>query len=190
MPLPELAVSLLKIHREAQKHERDDQLQKGKPYFDHGYVFATIKGTYTENRNAMRAFHRILKKAGIPKSNIHSLRHTYASRLLESGANIRLIADLLGHSDISTFLNTYAHVLPEKKKTKRKKKLYKYWISYSNSVKSDWSRIKFDVAFSMLFLSNFCQIKNFRDIIVSEVFILLEPLSRMDLPYPECSVAW
>ncbi len=116
VPLPETSVSLLKIHKAAQETEKERRLEKSKPYFDNGYVFASYKGTFTENRNAMRAFHRILKKAGIPKSNIHSLRHTYASRLLESGANIRLIADLLGHSDISTFLNTYAHVLPEKKK--------------------------------------------------------------------------
>ena len=116
VPLPEASVTLLKIHKSAQEAERQKRLEKGKPYFDNGYVFSSYKGTLTENRNAMRAFHRILKKAFIPKSNIHSLRHTYASRLLESGANIRLIADLLGHSDISTFLNTYAHVLPDQKK--------------------------------------------------------------------------
>lgn len=116
IPIPEAAVALLKIHKAIQDSERNGRINKGRPYVDSGYVFASFKGTHTENRNAMRAFHRILKKAGIPKSNVHSLRHTYASRLLESGANVRLIADLLGHSDISTFLNTYAHVLPDKKK--------------------------------------------------------------------------
>jgi len=116
VPLPEITVALLKAHKKEQALEWEKRLSKNKPYTNNGYVFATYKGTYTENRNAMRAFHRILKKAGIPRSNIHSLRHTYASRLLESGANVRLIADLLGHNDISTFLNTYAHVLPDQKK--------------------------------------------------------------------------
>lgn len=104
VPLPQTAVTLLRIHKDRQLAEKEKRIQKGKPYFDDGYVFASYRGTSAENRNAMRAFHRILGKAGIPKSNIHSLRHTYASRLLESGANVRLIADLLGHSDISTFL--------------------------------------------------------------------------------------
>ncbi len=116
VPLPEASVTLLKIHKSAQDAEKKKRLEEGKPYFDNGYVFSSYKGTPTENRNAMRAFHRILKKAGIPKSNIHSLRHTYASRLLEHGANLRLIADLLGHHEISTCLNTYTHVLPKQKK--------------------------------------------------------------------------
>lgn len=48
---------------------------------------------------------------------IHSLRHSYATKLLESGLNIREIQELLGHSDIQTTQN-YCHVLKSNLKTK------------------------------------------------------------------------
>lgn len=49
--------------------------------------------------------------------NFHALRHTYATRLLEVGENIKTISELLGHKDIKTTLNIYAHVLEDTKKS-------------------------------------------------------------------------
>ncbi len=42
--------------------------------------------------------------------NFHSLRHTHATMLLESGANLKDIQKRLGHSKLSTTLDTYSHV--------------------------------------------------------------------------------
>ncbi|MGQ1948834.1 tyrosine-type recombinase/integrase, partial [Geofilum sp. OHC36d9] len=51
-----------------------------------------------------------LKKTSITKNvNLHSLRHTYATHLLEQGLNIVTLKDLLGHADISTTM-IYLHV--------------------------------------------------------------------------------
>ena len=49
----------------------------------------------------------------LPHFSCHNLRHTYTTRLCEAGVNIKVIQDMLGHSDISTTLNIYADVTKE-----------------------------------------------------------------------------
>lgn len=53
------------------------------------------------------------KKSGLTRIRFHDLRHTHATLLLSQGIDVKTIANRLGHSNISTTLNTYAHVLDE-----------------------------------------------------------------------------
>jgi integrase/recombinase XerD len=67
-----------------------------------------------------QAFWKILKQvagmAGIPGSlHPHMLRHTFATDLLKSGMNLRILQGLLGHADLQT-TQIYTHVVPEKLK--------------------------------------------------------------------------
>ncbi len=50
---------------------------------------------------------RLMKRLGLPDMSPHDLRHTCASLLLQSGADIKSVQDILGHSDVSTTLNFY-----------------------------------------------------------------------------------
>ena len=53
----------------------------------------------------------------LPRFSCHSLRHTFATRMVEAGINIKVIKDVLGHSEISTTMNIYAEATKELKDT-------------------------------------------------------------------------
>ena len=45
----------------------------------------------------------------IEKTNFHALRHTFATRCIEAGVDVKTLSELLGHSDVKTTLNRYVH---------------------------------------------------------------------------------
>ncbi|MGI6553837.1 MAG: tyrosine-type recombinase/integrase [Bacillota bacterium] len=81
-------------------------------------VFCTDVGTYMSPRNFQRKYYTLRDRAGISNEvNLHGLRHTFATRLLEEGENLKTVQELLRHADIKTTANIYSHVTP---KTKQK----------------------------------------------------------------------
>lgn len=69
-----------------------------------------------EVRTYRSFFERFLEKNKIEKFNFHSLRHTFATRCIESGADCKTVSELLGHSTVNMTLNLYVHPQIEQKR--------------------------------------------------------------------------
>lgn len=71
---------------------------------------------YIMVRSYQRTFDLILKKLNIKHKGFHSLRHTFATRALECGMDVKTLSEILGHKNSAVTLNRYAHSLMEHKK--------------------------------------------------------------------------
>jgi integrase len=102
-------VKARKKHRKAQLEQR---LKAGGDWVENGLVFTTRTGRPLDGVNVTRDFQRMLKRAGLPARRFHDLRHTTASFLLYQKVHPRVVADLLGHSEIRVTMDLYSHVAP------------------------------------------------------------------------------
>lgn len=66
-------------------------------------------------RSYQRSFALLLEKIGVEHKNFHSLRHTFATRALECGMDVKTLSEILGHKSATVTLNRYAHSLTEHK---------------------------------------------------------------------------
>ncbi|MDR1068917.1 MAG: site-specific integrase [Clostridiales Family XIII bacterium] len=105
----------LKRRLEAQRAERPDD----------EYVI-TCKGSFAEPRALRYRFGRLVKKAGLGSIRFHDLRHTFATRCIETGIDITTLSRLLGHSSVKMTLDVYTDATPERKAAamRRLDKLY------------------------------------------------------------------
>jgi integrase len=109
--LSNAAIMALKTHRVRQLEER---LLAGSKWEEHNLVFPNTEGKPYDAGNM--EFHKALDRAGMPRINFHSLRHTCASLLLAQGVHMRVVMELLGHSQIAMTMDLYSHVVPELKR--------------------------------------------------------------------------
>jgi len=107
--LPPSLLAMLQEHKQAQAELR----AVARRWTETGLVFTTSVGTPIEPSDLSRHFKQVLKDAGLPPSTrFHDLRHSCATLLIVMGAHPRVVMEILGHSQISTTMNIYAHVLP------------------------------------------------------------------------------
>jgi integrase len=69
-----------------------------------------------EPRTLQNRFKRYVHEAGIAPANFHALRHTFATRCVEAGVDIKSLSEMLGHAGVSITLNKYVHSSLEQKR--------------------------------------------------------------------------
>ena len=82
---------------------------------DAGTVFTNRSGTAWSERNLLYALKWACGYAKIENCTLHTLRHTFASRLVKAGVGLWTVQELMGHKDISMTLR-YIHLLPDHKR--------------------------------------------------------------------------
>jgi len=95
-----------------------DELRKlcGAEFNEENFVFVSPAGTSIEPRTMQDMFKRVVDSAGIAKATIHSLRHTFATRALEAGVQLKVVSEILGHSSVAVTADRYSHVLQATKR--------------------------------------------------------------------------
>ena len=73
-------------------------------------VLVRDDGSWIQPRTMMHCFNVIHHKLGFTELDFHSLRHTHASNLLAKGADVKYVQERLGHKNVATTLDIYAHV--------------------------------------------------------------------------------
>lgn len=111
IPLPKQLVGELKELKRSQKSK---------------YVVSS-GGKPVGIRSYQRSFALTLKKLKIKHKGFHALRHTFATRALECGMDVKTLAEILGHKNATVTLNRYAHSLLEHK-TEMMNKLGKLFL--------------------------------------------------------------
>lgn len=104
IPVPTLLLSALK------------QIQCGGECY-----FLTSSSQYTEPRSLTFKYEKCLKELGIKHRNFHCLRHTFATRCIRAGVDVKTLSELLGHSSVQITLDRYVHSDMETKRIQLEK---------------------------------------------------------------------
>ena len=114
LTLAPFVVDVLKAQKKAQAENR---LLMGAAWKNEwNLVFTHEDGGHLAAKTTYDCFKLIAKKIGIETARLHDLRHTYATLSLQNGDDLKTVADALGHSNISTTANIYAHVTERMRK--------------------------------------------------------------------------
>lgn len=100
IPIPDDLVELLALHKSSPS----------------GYFLTNSEQKYLEPRTMQSHFKKALQKSEVDPANYHALRHTFATRCIELGFDVKSLSEILGHASVNITMNRYVHPSIELKK--------------------------------------------------------------------------
>lgn len=100
IPVPAPLMELMSSHRREDEH----------------FFLSDRGGKWVEPRNLQYHFKRVLEESYLEEVNFHTLRHTFATRCVEVGVDVKSLSEILGHANVNITLNRYVHPSMEMKK--------------------------------------------------------------------------
>ena len=92
IPIPQAFLSAIAVRRQ-----------------ESGFVLVQYNGKLVEPRLLQYRFAKAVETCGLENVHFHTLRHTFATRCIEAGVDVKTLSEILGHSDVKTTLNLYVH---------------------------------------------------------------------------------
>lgn len=77
--------------------------------FDDAYLLTGDKNKFLEPRTLQNHFKSVIKSCNLKDANFHALRHTFATRCIEIGFDVKSLSEILGHASVNITLNRYVH---------------------------------------------------------------------------------
>ena len=108
-----LPLETMQLLREYQVWQNEERQRLGEYYEDQDFVFSQDNGKPMHPDSVTTWLDRFSKRHGLPHINPHAFRHTMASMLYFNGVDSVSISKRLGHAQVSTTANIYAHVMEE-----------------------------------------------------------------------------
>ena len=107
-----LSPSLALFLREYRTERQAERLLLEKPLSEDDLVFSNVDGTPMDPGTLTHNFARIARRASLPGTRFHDLRHTFASLMLLAGIHPKIVSEALGHSSVAFTLDVYSHLVP------------------------------------------------------------------------------
>jgi integrase len=105
-----ISIELVELFKQHKRKQNELKLMYGTNWNEHKFVFTTCSGKPIDTANDRKAWDRLLLDSGVKRTKLHAARHTAATMMLTKGVDLLIISKILGHSNIQTTAEFYAHV--------------------------------------------------------------------------------
>ena len=107
--VPEILMKKLRAHKVKCMEQK---IRVGRRLLEEDFIIVHPDGKPIYPEYVSQMFTKLQKRANLPKCRFHDLRHLCASIMVKQGVEVKVAQERLGHKDITTTMNIYAHVLP------------------------------------------------------------------------------